>query len=82
MRELDLKLHPKKVYIATARKGASFLGATVKPYGRLVSSKCLSRVHRNVCNAYQYEKNPYRLQAILNSYLGYGTHFKNLHIKC
>lgn len=81
---LGLTLHPKKIYLQEISKGVTFLGAVVKPYRRYMVNR--TRNHFSALlmsmNAYiRTHPRPSRtflvyMQAAMNSYLGYMTHYK------
>jgi retron-type reverse transcriptase len=87
--ELELILHPNKIYLQECRKGAPFLGSVVKPYRRYAgtrSVKNFNRVATDISAGLDRYKNANVLpdmhwleqqRAVLNSYLGYFSHHKS-----
>jgi retron-type reverse transcriptase len=87
--ELELILHPKKVYFQECRKGAPFLGSVVKPYRRYAGTRSVKSfnlaVTRISAGLDQYKKTNAlpdmhwleQQRAVLNSYLGYFANYKS-----
>ena len=75
LRELGLRLHPRKVHLTDVRKGVRFLGAVVKPYQRYVCRSGLSRANTHVHEVLTDECNPYAIRSVIQSYKGYRNHF-------
>lgn len=72
---LGLRLHPKKFYLQQARKGVSFVGATIKPHRLLASRRTVKNTFEKI-ELYNEDKigiddfaNSY------NSYIGHVRHF-------
>ncbi|OPZ97480.1 MAG: Reverse transcriptase (RNA-dependent DNA polymerase) [Bacteroidetes bacterium ADurb.Bin416] len=86
---LDLTLHPKKVYLQETTKGVAYLGAVVKPYRRYMIEKTLRRILQSLrdLNALAGRNRPLstykqqRLQAGVNSYIGFLKHFRTYHLR-
>lgn len=72
---LGLRLHPKKVHLVDAEKGVMFLGAFVKPYQRLMGRRGQIRARLRMACVLTEEKDPFRVQVVMNSYNGYASHF-------
>ena len=87
---LGLTLHPKKVYLQDATKGVVYLGAVVKPYRRYVVNKTRRRIFQSLSelNVKAGRSRPLskteamKLQASVNSNLGYLNHFRLYRMKC
>ncbi len=82
--DLELELHPQKIYLQHYTKGVNFLGATIKPHRTYISKRtkknfiqCIDFWNRRLARA----DNPGRdelelMRACINSYLGLmGHHF-------
>jgi len=78
--ELRLKLHEGKLRIYNVRQGVDFLGAFLKPHRRYVSNASLRRMKHKLLSL-EYEYNPGRLRARLNSYFGILGHYRSKHIQ-
>lgn len=86
---LGLTLHPKKVYLQESTKGVAYLGAMVKPYRRYLVEKTRHRILRSlgglnaqaVRNRHLSARKQQRLQAGVNSYLGFLKHFRTYHMR-
>ena len=72
-RELGLRLHPKKIYLASASKGVRFLGNVVKPYSSFIHAQVLRRARQHLYRVYEQEENPYRIMAVEQSYKRFGS---------
>jgi retron-type reverse transcriptase len=87
--ELELILHPKKIYLQECRKGAPFLGSVVKPYRRYAGTRSVKNFNLAVARisaALDKYKKANTLpdmhwleqqRAVLNSYLGYFANYKS-----
>jgi len=86
---LDLTLHPKKVYLQETTKGVAYLGAVVKPYRRYLVEKTRHRILQSLgdLNVHVGRNHPLsacqqqRLQAGVNSYIGFLKHFRTYHLR-
>jgi len=74
---LDLKLHPKKVYLQPYEKGVNFLGGIIKPYRAYVRHRTKTGFYKAINKANNIYKNQIterktleRTLSSLNSYLG------------
>lgn len=72
---LHLNLNYRKVKIIPVESGVPFLGAVVFPDGRHLSRKSIRRIERHRMASLCCERNPFALQAVMNSYSGYLEHF-------
>ena len=72
---LKLRLNYRKVKLMPVEKGVPFLGSVVSPNGRRPSRKSIRRIRRHGLEALCFERNPYALMSVMNSYLGYLGHF-------
>ena len=79
---LHLRLNYRKVKLIPVEKGVPFLGAVVTPSGRLLEQACRRRMDRHLEEAVCFETDPFALEAILQSYKGYLSHFRNCHLRC
>ena len=89
-KELELTLHPNKVFLQQAHKGSAFLGIFVKPHRRYLLQKIKSRISNRMerMNRCLSAKKVNRdkllyISCVANSYMGYMRHmachrFKNL----
>lgn len=82
-RDLYLKLHPKKIYLQSARYGVPFLGTFIKPL-YTVSSRRVKNNFVETLKKYAYLADDHLLtyeektqcRASINSYLGIMAHYK------
>lgn len=72
---LHLNLNYRKVKIFPVECGVPFLGAVVCPDGRHLSRRSTRRIEHRRMDSLCRERNPFALQAIVNSYSGYLWHF-------
>ena len=70
-KELSLTLHPRKIRLLSVYKGVPFLGAILKPYQRYVSHRTKRKIRCELPQILCEEYNPYRSQAVYQSYAGY-----------
>ena len=78
---LRLNLNYRKVKIIPVECGVPFLGAVVSPDGRHLSRKSTRRIEHRRMDSLCCERNPFALEAIVNSYSGYLGHFNtNLNV--
>ena len=83
---LHLTLNMNKTYITSADRGVNFLGAYVTPFRRYACNRTVRAFHQKICILESLcEKNPsidtfYYVRSVLNSYLGYFSHFKAFNI--
>jgi len=87
--ELELTLHPNKIYLQECRKGAPFLGSVLKPHRRYAGTRAVKNFNRAVTRisagldrykkANVFPDMPWLEQqrAVLNSYLGYFSNYKS-----
>ncbi|MDR3119156.1 MAG: RNA-directed DNA polymerase, partial [Mediterranea sp.] len=88
-RDLELILHPKKIYLQECRKGAPFLGSVIKPYRRYAGNRSVKSFNKAVTRISE-EIDRYRTanilpdvrwleqqRSVLNSYLGYFANYKS-----
>ena len=73
-RELHLSLHPKKIYLQRQEKGAPFLGYVLKNGKRYLSERGRKIMYQNLNTTLTRHPNPYRIQAMVQSYTGYLSH--------
>ncbi len=89
VRNLDLRIHPKKIYLQSYQKGVEFLGAVVKPYRTYVKNRTKANFYASLSywdkQARQKEPlSPEKLQlmrASVNSFLGHISHYKSRKIR-
>lgn len=76
--ELDLNLHPKKVFIRSFYQGIDFLGYVIRPHYKIVRTKTKRRAFKKVYQkVLEYKKgviSKNRLMQTFNSYLGVFSH--------
>lgn len=89
-KELELTLHPDKVFLQQVYKGSAFLGIFVKPHRRYLLRKIKSRISERMAkmNRHLSDRKVDRnrllyISCVANSYMGYMRHmachrFKNL----
>lgn len=78
--ELCLPINQSKTLICDSQKGVEFLGAYLKPHRKYVSNQCLHRINKKLPTLFR-EKNPYRIRARLNSYLGIFSHYSSYFLR-
>ncbi|WP_300704613.1 RNA-directed DNA polymerase [Bacteroides sp.] len=81
--ELDLTLHPNKVFLQHAHKGCAFLGIFVKPYRRYLLRKTKHRISGRIAyihvrvsgqNISIKREDLQHISYVVNSYMGYMRH--------
>lgn len=77
---LSLTIHQGKTQICDSQKGVEFLGAYLKPRRKYVSNQCLRRINKKFPTLF-FEKNPLRIRARLNSYLGIFSHYASYSLR-
>ncbi len=86
--ELNLTLHPKKIYLQHCRNGVEFLGVFIKPWRSYISS----RVKNNSWEAIETinvalrrgsldKQKKENILSLINSYLGIMSHANTYHLK-
>ena len=86
--ELELKLHPKKIYLQHHSKGVKFLGSVIKPNRIYIAN----RTKGNFYHAIQHQnkiakiRKPSKLDldgflSSMNSYLGLMAHYKTFNLR-
>lgn len=88
-KDLDLELHPLKVYLQHYNKGVNFLGATIKPHRTYVSKRTKSNFIKSVHywnHRLSAVENPSleelkNMRACINSYLGLMQHHRSYNIR-
>lgn len=87
-RELQLTLHPDKIYLQHFSKGVKYLGAVIKPYRIYISKRTVGNLYDNIrkMNEIVKEKKPDKEEidnfiASMNSYLGILQHYKTYTIR-
>ena len=79
---LEIKVHPRKIYLQNIFKGVQFLGAVVKPHRIYVAKRCLSNFKNELANKKEYEnQNSSKIRPMINSYLGILSHYKTYNIR-
>ena len=85
---LQLELHPNKIYLQNVNKGVNFLGAHVKPHRRYTIKRTTTDIRRsmNRMNGVCEKPNPTQdelrtARSVVNSYLGYLQHFDSHKMK-
>ena len=73
--DLGLKLHPRKVHLATACQGVRFLGAVVRPYSCHVSARTMAKARTRLQDVYTFEPDPFKIRAVSQAYMGYLSNF-------
>lgn len=73
-RNLNLNIHPNKVFIREARYGVEFLGGFCKPYRCYVANRSVKRMRRKVF-ALDASDGVDKLRASINSFLGVLSHY-------
>lgn len=76
--ELNLDLHPKKIYLQPISHGVKFLGAFIKPQCLYASKRLKSNFYKSLnAAAAGWEKHP----DFINSYLGHLRHFQTYKLR-
>ncbi len=86
---LDLKLHPKKIYLQHYIKGVNFLGAIVKPQRIYIRNRTKNNFYRAVAKINNIFKSSevdklklLKILASINSYLGIMGQYKTYNLRC
>ena len=87
--ELNLMLHPKKIYLQHYSKGVKFIGAVVKPNREYIGNRTKGKLYAKLTQLNkELEKNPNpspdsiaQAVASINSYLGFMIHYKTFKIR-
>jgi len=87
--ELDLMLHPKKVYLQHYTKGVKFIGAVIKPHREYIANRTKGNLYEKIdsynnqiANDYKGMKNNLdEVVSSVNSYLGFMIHYKSFNIR-
>jgi len=74
-KDLGLKLHPRKVHLASASQGVQFLGAVVKPYRCHVSARTIAKARTRLQDVYTFEPDPFKIRAVSQAYMGYLSNY-------
>lgn len=84
-KNLNLDIHPNKIYLQDYKKGLSFLGAYLKPNVKYVSKRIKANFYNLIYEINRdFNKNINYLEKIrsqINSYLGILSHFKSYRLK-
>ncbi len=88
-KELNTRLHPRKIYFQHYSKGVAFLGAYIKPYRCYVSNRavrgfrhCIAKFSNRISERPSLPvKEVEQMRAVVNSYLGLMRHFRTYNIK-
>jgi len=86
--ELELELHPKKVYLQNVNKGIEFLGAYIKPWRIYITPRIKNNFYLTIRELDKYfdRKDLYydeglKIREKLNSYLGIASHYDTYKLK-
>jgi len=86
--QLDLQLHPKKIFLQHFSKGVNFLGATLKPHRMYVSNRakinfkdCVKNWKLFLQNNISQHTDLVQIRASINSYLGILRHYRTYNIR-
>lgn len=86
--ELNLTLHPNKVYLQHYTKGVKYLGAVIKPYRTYIANRtkgnfyeAIKRQNLIARNHKLTEKEKKHFLSSMNSYLGIMKHYKTYHLR-
>jgi RNA-directed DNA polymerase len=77
IKNLNLILHPNKIYLQHFKNGVAFLGAFIKPY-RICPNK---RIKGNFYKTQNYQQNFYKFFTKVNSYLGLMSKFDSYKLR-
>jgi RNA-directed DNA polymerase len=76
---LFLNLHPNKIYLQNVNNGINYLGAYLKPYRQYLSKRTVRNLYSALSELYNIkddDSKSKKIRSVLNSYLGYASHFK------
>ena len=73
-RTLHLTLHPRKMYLQEQSKGVPFLGCVQKNGQRYPSRRAARLMRERLLDVLTFEKNPFQVRAVVNSYAGHCRH--------
>ena len=86
--DLNLTLHPKKIYLQHYTKGVSFLGVIIKPHRIYIQNrikgnfcKAINRQNEIVRKAKTQDKDCAYFLSVMNSYLGIMKHYKTYKLR-
>lgn len=87
-KNLDLNLHPKKIYLQHYKKGVKFLGVIIKPYRIYTAKRTKNNFIESILNLNGLVKNnkpskhdKIKFLSVVNSYLGIMKHYKTYKLK-
>jgi RNA-directed DNA polymerase len=87
-KELQLVLHPKKIYLQHYSKGVKYLGAVIKPYRIYIANRTKGNLYKAIEEQNQIARDhkPSKeeqtaFQSTMNSYLGIMKHYKTYKIR-
>ena len=75
LEDLQLTLHPRKLWLQEQSKGVTFLGCVLKNGERMLTRRAHRLMADRLDEVYTREENPYRVRAVVNSYRGHCCHF-------
>jgi len=85
---LELRLHPRKIYLQHYSKGVAFLGTVIKPYRTYISARTKTNFICSVtaCNKQAVSQPPTmelmnKFISSMNSYLGIMVHYKTAKLR-
>lgn len=86
---LDLKLHPKKIYLQSTNHGVDFLGALIKPYRSYTRSRAKNNFYQSIIGINQELQNNTpiakdrlaKMRASVNSYLGLMNQYNTYYLR-
>jgi len=86
--ELNLKLHPHKIYLQQYTKGVTYLGAIIKPHRTYIGSRVKGNFYQAIKEQNEIIKSQIQSKsevvafvAIMNSYLGIMKHHKTYKLR-
>lgn len=85
---LNVTLHPSKIYLQHFSKGVKFIGAVIKPNRMYTGNATVSNFHKRI-DYFNYiienrdikMKDIKKFLSVINSYLGFMKHYKSFNIK-
>lgn len=87
-KHLELKLHPKKIYLQPIEKGISYLGGFIKPFCINVDKRTRQKVSCRFQEMHKHNKegsitvaDVLKYRATINSYLGILSHYRAFNLK-
>jgi len=88
LNEMEIKLHPKKIYLQNAHKGVKFIGAVVKPGRIYISNRTVGNLKQMLYNFSERlnfdDPDTNEVESFVssfNSYMGFLKHYATFNIR-